>query len=160
MDMDGDKAADDMEKDMDGDKDEEDMEDRVVDLEDALDELKAEFEAMMGDKKDDMDKDDMDKEDESLEMPAETAEEIPMEAAHKDKDKDMKKEAMHKDKKDMKKEAMHDKKDKKKMDEYKISKSANNTDMSDKSAKGAVPTTGGAKAVSYTHLTLPTKRIV
>ena len=27
------------------------MEDRVVDLEDALDELKAEFEAMMGDKK-------------------------------------------------------------------------------------------------------------
>ena len=147
MDMDGDKAADDMEKDMDmdGDKDDEDMEDRVVDLEDALDELKAEFEAMMGDKKDDMDKDDMDKEDESLEMPAETAEEIPMEAAHKDKDKDMKKEAMHKDKKDMKKEAMHDKKDKKKMDEYKISKSANNTDMSDKSAKGATPTVGGAK---------------
>ena len=32
------------------DKGEEDMEDRVVDLEDALDELKAEFEAMMGKK--------------------------------------------------------------------------------------------------------------
>jgi len=50
------------------DKGEEDMEDRVVDLEDALDELKAEFEAMMG-KKDDMDDKmdmDMDKE-ESLE---------------------------------------------------------------------------------------------
>ena len=142
MDMDGDKAADDMEKDMDmdGDKDDEDMEDRVVDLEDALDELKAEFEAMMGDKKDDMDKDDMDKEDESLEMPAETAEEIPMEAAHKDKDKDMKKEAMHDKKKDMKKEAMHGK-DKKKMDEYKISKSANNSDMSDKSAKSPIGTT-------------------
>ena len=41
-----------MPADMDADKGEEDMEDRVVDLEDALDELKAEFEAMMGDKKD------------------------------------------------------------------------------------------------------------
>ena len=82
-------------------------------------------------KKDD---DDDDKEDESLEMPAETPveAEIPMEA-------------MHKDKKDMKKEAMHDKKDKKKMDEYKIQKSANNSDMSDKSAKGATPSVGGAK---------------
>jgi hypothetical protein len=41
-----------MPADMDADNGEEDMEDRVVDLEDALDELKAEFEAMMG-KKDD-----------------------------------------------------------------------------------------------------------
>ena len=41
-----------------------DVEDRVVDLEDALDELKAEFEAMMGNK------DGEDKEEESLEMPA------------------------------------------------------------------------------------------
>ena len=144
MDMDGDKAADDMEKDMDmdGDKDGEDMEDRVVDLEDALDELKAEFEAMMGDKKDDDD----DKEDESLEMPTETPADMSVmagEAAHKDA-KDMKKEAMHDKKKDMKKEAMHGK-DKKKMDEYKIQKSANNSDMSDKAAKGAVPTMGGAK---------------
>ena len=49
------------------DNGEEDMEDRVVDLEDALDELKAEFEAMMGKKDDsDMDNMDMDKE-ESLE---------------------------------------------------------------------------------------------
>ena len=59
----GDKAADDMgkdmdmDKDMDGDKDAEDMEDRVVDLEDALDELKAEFDAMMADKKDGDDED-------------------------------------------------------------------------------------------------------
>jgi hypothetical protein len=45
---------------------EEDMEDRVVDLEDALDELKAEFEAMMGKKDDAEDMGDMDKE-ESLE---------------------------------------------------------------------------------------------
>ena len=64
------------------DKGEEDMEDRVVDLEDALDELKAEFEAMMG-KKDDMD--DMDKE-ESLEPTPE----VEMEA----KKGDMKKEKM------------------------------------------------------------------
>ena len=48
------------------DKGEEDMEDRVVDLEDALDELKAEFEAMMGKKDDAEDMGDMDKE-ESLE---------------------------------------------------------------------------------------------
>jgi hypothetical protein len=56
-----------MPADMDADNGDEDMEDRVVDLEDALDELKAEFEAMMG-KKDDSedDKMDMDKE-ESLE---------------------------------------------------------------------------------------------
>ena len=40
----------------DEDEDEEEMEDRVVDLEDALDELKAEFEKMMGgDDEDDMD---------------------------------------------------------------------------------------------------------
>ena len=41
----------DMDKDPEGDA-EGDVEDRVVDLEDALDELKAEFEAMMGDNKD------------------------------------------------------------------------------------------------------------
>ena len=46
------------------------------------------------------------------------------------------------DKKDMKKEAMH--KDKKKMDEYKIQKSADNADHSDKSAKSPVKV-GGAK---------------
>ena len=50
----GEKAADDMGADMDADGDEngeeQDVEDRVVDLEDALDELKAEFAAMMGDK--------------------------------------------------------------------------------------------------------------
>jgi len=46
-----------MPADMDADKGEEDMEDRVVDLEDALDELKAEFEAMMGKKDDAEDKD-------------------------------------------------------------------------------------------------------
>ena len=41
--------------DMDADEDEAELEDRVVDLEDKLDELMAEFEALMGDK--DMDTD-------------------------------------------------------------------------------------------------------
>ena len=93
----------DMDKDMDGDKGDEDMEDRVVDLEDALDELKAEFEAMMGDKKDDKEE----KEDESLEVAPELTPEVEMEG--KDKMKH----------------------DKKKMDEYKIQKSADNADHSD-----------------------------
>ena len=94
------------------DKGEEDMEDRVVDLEDALDELKAEFEAMMG-KKDDMDdKMDMDKE-ESLEPTPE----VEMEAK----------------KGDMKKE---------KMDEYKNPVNADNADHSDKGAKSPVKDAG------------------
>ena len=110
----GDKAADDMSMDMDkdgqadADHDHEDTEERVADLEDALDELKAEFEKMMAGK----DGDDMDK-DESMEAPIEEpiADEMqPMEAKH-----------------DMKK--------KEKMDEYKIQKSADNADHSD--AKGS-----------------------
>jgi hypothetical protein len=68
-DMMGDIEADGDEADM-GDEDEGDMEDRVVDLEDALDELKAEFEKMMGDDEgegeDDMDMD-MDGDDEEAE---------------------------------------------------------------------------------------------
>jgi hypothetical protein len=42
------EAGDDLTKDIEGDNDEGDIEDRVVDLEDKLDELMAEFEAMMG----------------------------------------------------------------------------------------------------------------
>ena len=69
-------AGDEMPVDMDPEADAEgDVEDRVVDLEDALDELKAEFEAMMGNK------DGEDKEEESLEMPAiETQPEMSYEA--------------------------------------------------------------------------------
>ena len=54
----------------DEDEDEEEMEDRVVDLEDALDELKAEFEKMMGgDDEDDMEMDmDMEPEMDDMEM--------------------------------------------------------------------------------------------
>jgi hypothetical protein len=42
----------------------EELEDRLMDLEDALEELKAEFEAMMGDEGDEDDEDDMDMDDE------------------------------------------------------------------------------------------------
>jgi len=101
-----------MPADMDADKGEEDMEDRVVDLEDALDELKAEFEAMMS-KKDDGEED----KEEAVEIPAQETPEMPVEGK----------------KADMKKE---------KMDEYKIQKSANNTDGSDKSAKSPVADAG------------------
>jgi hypothetical protein len=94
-DMGGD-PADDMMADMgddegeEGEEGEEELEDRVVDLEDALDDLKAEFEKMMGDKEEgddeagddmDMDMDDEggdDAEEESL-VPAE--EFAPMEAS-------------------------------------------------------------------------------
>ena len=77
-DMIDDMEADD-EGDMEKDDDAEDMEDRVVDLEDALDDLKAEFEKMMSDKEGgddegdddaaDMDMGDEEKEDEAI-MPA------------------------------------------------------------------------------------------
>jgi len=49
MDMDMDDDMDDIDNDMDGDMGDEELEDRVVDLEAALDELKAEFDAMMSD---------------------------------------------------------------------------------------------------------------
>ena len=57
-DMMGDIEADKGEEDKEGDTDGEDMEDRVVDLEDAIDDLKAEFEKMMSDKGDDEEGDD------------------------------------------------------------------------------------------------------
>jgi hypothetical protein len=77
-DMMGDLGMDDEEGDMDMDADDEmggDVEDRVQDLEDALEELKAEFEAMMGDEDgDDMDMDDEDGDDmDSEEEPEEEA---------------------------------------------------------------------------------------
>ena len=88
----GGDAADDMIDDIEADEEglsmeahddaDEDMEDRVVDLEDALDELKAEFEALMG--KDDAD-DDMDMEPEmdmdmDMDMDDEEGEEEEMES--------------------------------------------------------------------------------
>ena len=125
-------AADDMEKDMDADGEEGETEERVADLEDALDELKAEFEKMMAGKGDEMDKDEMDMDkDESLETVADANADLSMEAMHKDKG--MKKEAMHGDK-GMKKE---------KMKEYVIQKSADNADHSDAKAS-PMTQTGGA----------------
>jgi hypothetical protein len=68
IDMDGDDEGDDMEG-----EDDEDLEDRVVDLEDALDDLKAEFEKMMdGDEGEgEEDEMDMDMDDEGEEEPEE-----------------------------------------------------------------------------------------
>ena len=109
-------AGDEMPVDMDPEADAEgDVEDRVVDLEDALDELKAEFEAMMGNK------DGEDKEEESLEMPAiETQPEMSYEAKHG---------------------MMAGKKmDKKDMKEYKNPVKADHSDHSDKAAKSPVNT--------------------
>ena len=100
-----------MPADMDADKGEEDMEDRVVDLEDALDELKAEFEAMMS-KKDDGEED----KEEAVEIPAQETPEMPVESKEADAKETVK--------------------------EYKIQKSANNTDGSDKSAKSPVADAG------------------
>ena len=89
-----------------GEEGEEEMEDRVVDLEDALDELKAEFEKMMSgmDKDGDGDHDMDDHEKEESFAPTEA--EMPF-------------------------EAMHHGKKKEKMDEYKIQKSADNADHAD-----------------------------
>ena len=111
-------AADDMEKDMDADGEEGDTEERVADLEDALDDLKAEFEKMMGGK-DDMEKDEEDK-DESLEPVVDANADLSMEAMHKDKG--------------MKKEEVK---------EYKIQKNADNADHSDAKAS-PMTQTGGA----------------
>ena len=93
----GGDPADDMMKDMEDDGEEgdmekyddaEDMEDRVVDLEDALDDLKAEFEKMMADKEGgddmddddapDMDMDDEEKEDEAIEPASDLSMEQPV----------------------------------------------------------------------------------
>ena len=94
----GGDAADDMIDDMEAgddegeeekDDDAEDMEDRVVDLEDALDDLKAEFEKMMSDKEGgddegdddaaDMDMGDEEKEDEAIEPASDLSVEAPVE---------------------------------------------------------------------------------
>ena len=64
------QAGDDLTQDMEGSNDEGDIEDRVVDLEDKLDELMAEFEAMMGGDADEQDSEefDMDAGGDSMEM--------------------------------------------------------------------------------------------
>ena len=103
---DAETAADDMEKDMGADAEEGDTEERVADLEDALDELKAEFEKMMSGKMGDEEGSEEEKEEESVAPVADPNAELRM-------------------------EAMHDGKKKEKMDEYKIQKSADNADHAD-----------------------------
>ena len=121
-----DAAADELGQDMDADAENgengEDgsVEDRVVDLEDALDELKAEFEAMMSGK-------DGDEEAEETAL----APVIPAQETQPDISKF---ETKHKEDK------------KETVKEYKIQKSADNADGSDKSAKSPVAVKGGAKS--------------
>ena len=88
-DMIDDMEAGDDEGDMDKGDDAEEIEDRVVDLEDALDDLKAEFEKMMSDKEGgddegdddaaDMDMGDEEKEDEAIEPASDLSVEAPVE---------------------------------------------------------------------------------
>jgi len=125
--------AEDYNKDGDIDSHEQDhaeVEDKIVDLEDALEELKAEFEKMMNGDKPDMDTDN----DESV-APVQDAQ-VEVAAAQP-----VAQEAM---KHDMKKETVK---------EYKIQKSADNKDGSDKSAKSPVVDAGtkmghGAKNIA------------
>ena len=114
-------AADDMAADMDADDNGEEgsVEDRVVDLEDALDELKAEFEAMLASQNGDNGEE---AEEHAIApapvVPAQTQPQIEAKA------------------KEDKKETVK---------EYAIKKSADTSDGSDKSAKSPVATKGGAK---------------
>ena len=120
----GEKAADDMGADMDADGDEngeeQDVEDRVVDLEDALDELKAEFAAMMADKNGDDDE-----AEETAIAPVVPAEETQPEISRFEGKADAK-------------EAT-----KETVKEYAIKKSADNADHADN--KSSPVKTGGAK---------------
>jgi hypothetical protein len=101
-DMMGDLGMDDEEGDMDADDEMDgDVEDRVQDLEDALEELKAEFESMMGDDEgDDMD---MDDEGDDMDMDMDSEEEPEEEAFQYESEEDDLEEAKHY-KKDDKKE--------------------------------------------------------
>ena len=118
----GDAAADELGQDMDADGEngeEGSVEDRVVDLKDALDELKAEFEAMMSDKNGDDDE-----AEETALAPVIPAQETQPEMSR------------------FEAKAKEDKKDVVK--EYKIKKSADNADHAD--SKGSpIAKTGGAK---------------
>ena len=119
----GDVAADELGQDMDADGEngeEGSVEDRVVDLEDALDELKAEFEAMMADKNGD---DDEEAEETAI-APVIPAQETQPEMSR------------------FEAKAKEDKKDVVK--EYKIKKSADNAEKADHKTS-PVAKTGGAK---------------
>ena len=119
-----DAAADELGQDMDADGEEaESTEERVADLEDALDELKAEFEKMLGDKGEELGEPE-----EGLEPVIPAQETQPEMSRFEGKDE----------------KAKEDKKETVK--EYKIQKSADNADGSDKSAKS--PVASGPKVKS------------
>ncbi len=124
-----DAAADELGQDMDADGEENgeegDTEERVADLEDALEELKAEFEKMMAGGNGDEEA-----EEQALE-PVIPAQETQPEMSRFEG-------------KDAKEDAKAEKKETVK--EYKIKKSADNADHADKSAKSPVATKGGAKS--------------
>ena len=102
--MDGDEEGDDMDMGMDGEEGEGDVEDRVVDLEDALEDLKAEFERMMSgeegeedDEGDDMDMDmDGDEEGDDMDMDMDTDDEEKENYNFESVDKEAKKKAADK----------------------------------------------------------------
>ena len=122
----GDKAADELGQDMDADAEngengeEGSVEDRVVDLEDALDELKAEFEAMMSGQNGD------DEAEETAIAPVIPAQETQPEMSRFEAKDDAKAET------------------KETVKEYKIQKSADNGEKAD-NKKSPVATKGGAK---------------
>ena len=119
----GDKAADELGQDMDADAEngeEGSVEDRVVDLEDALDELKAEFEAMMSGKNGD------DEAEEAAIAPVVPAQETQPEMSRLESKDDAKAET------------------KETVKEYKIQKSADNGEKAD-NKKSPVASKGGAK---------------
>ena len=116
----GDAAADELGQDMDADGEEGSVEDRVVDLEDALDELKAEFEAMMSGKDGD------DEAEEAAIAPVVPAQETQPEMSRFEAKDDAKAET------------------KETVKEYKIQKSADNGEKAD-NKKSPVAAKGGAK---------------
>ena len=125
----GDKAADDMEVAMDPDaengEEAQSQEERIVDLEDALDELKAEFEAMMGDKGDDNGEEEAEEQAIAPVVPTATTQPI-----------------VNAESKEAAKETVK---------EYKIQKSADNSDKADSKASPVKATTskhGGTPVTS------------
>jgi len=116
----GDAAADELGQDMDANGEEGSVEDRVVDLEDALDELKAEFEAMMSGKDGD------EEAEETALAPVMPAQETQPEMSRFEAKDDAKAET------------------KETVKEYKIQKSADNGEKAD-NKKSPVAAKGGAK---------------
>ena len=118
------------------------IENKIVDLEDALEELKAEFEKMMNGDNGEEDSEEKSEESVAIAQPAQVA--VAQEAMKHDMTKD-----------DMKKETVK---------EYKIQKSADNKDASDKSAKSPVIDAGtkmgqGSKNIAQAGVAKETAKV-